>query len=136
MTLRLIASGIFVAALGWAGTQALVGPCLAQTPSQPSAAPATQEPTLGAHAPQAQGQPSWMEGMTPAQASSPLHPNIANMLGHPAKDIPVDHFKVPAGFKIELWAGDMQEARSMTIGAKGTVFVGQRVHDGVNAITD
>jgi glucose/arabinose dehydrogenase len=74
--------------------------------------------------------------MTPEQQNSALHPNIANMLGHPASEIPVDKFKVPAGFKIELWAGDLQEARSMTLGAKGTLFVSQRVHDGVYAITD
>jgi len=125
-------------AIGWLGLQASV---LAQAPGQPPAsppasAPAAQAPTLGTHAPQAEGQPSWMEGMTPAQKNSALHPNIANMLGHPASEIPVDKFKVPAGFKIELWAGDLQEARSMTLGAKGTVFVSQRVHDGVYAITD
>jgi glucose/arabinose dehydrogenase len=159
MILRRIASAMFIAALGWAGVQSLVSSGLAQTPVQPPAAPSapaaapaaaptpaatpaeapppvTQSPTLGAHAPQAEGQPSWMEGMTPEQGKSTLHPNVGNMLGHPAKDIPVDKFKVPAGYKVELWAGDMQEARSMAIGAKGTVFVGQRVHDGVYAITD
>jgi glucose/arabinose dehydrogenase len=125
-------------------------PGLAQTPAAPiapaapaapaaapaPAAPAVQAPTLGTHVPQAEGQPSWMEGMTADQKNSQLHPNVPNMLGHPAKEIPVDKFKVPAGFKIELWAGDMQEARSMAIGAKGTVFVGQRTHDGVFAIVD
>ena len=126
-----------------------VPPVNAQTPTQPAVsaanpapaagaapAPAAQAPTLGGHVPQAEGQPSWMEGMTPEEKNSPLHPNVANMLGHPAGEIPVDHFVVPAGFKIELWAGDLQEARSMTLGAKGTVFVGQRTHDGVFAITD
>jgi glucose/arabinose dehydrogenase len=156
MTSRRIASGIFVVALGWAGVPGLISPTLAQAPAQPpAAAPSTppaapaapapapaaapaaaQAPTLGAHEPQAAGQPSWMEGMSPGQANSPLHPNVANMLGHAAKDIPIDKFKVPAGFKIELWAGDLQEARSMAVGAKGTVFVGQRTHDGVFAIVD
>jgi glucose/arabinose dehydrogenase len=162
MILHRIASGVVVAALGWAGTHALVSPSWAQSQPQapaaapaapaapPTAAPATppaaapaapaspvaQAPTLGAHAPQAEGQPSWMEGMNPEQANSPLHPNVANMLGHPASEIPISRFQVPAGFKIELWAGDLQEARSMAIGAKGTVFVGQRVHDGVYAIVD
>jgi glucose/arabinose dehydrogenase len=102
----------------------------------PATAPAAQAPTLGAHAPQARGEPSWMEGMTPGQRNSPLHPNIANMLGHPASEIAMDHFKVPAGFRIELWAGDLQEARSMALGAKGTLFVGQRTHDGVFAVID
>ncbi|HTZ34826.1 MAG TPA: PQQ-dependent sugar dehydrogenase [Stellaceae bacterium] len=110
----------------------------AAPPATPAAAPppAAQAPTLGGHVPQAEGQPSWREGMTPEQASSPLHPNIPNMLGHPASEIKLDQIKLPPGFKIELWAGDLQEARSMALGAKGTLFVGQRVHDGVFAIID
>src|SRR5215472_9644268 len=112
---------------------AAAAPTAAASASGPSA---VQAPTLGAHLPQQEGKPSWMEGMTPEQKDSPLHPNFANMLGHPANEIPVDHFKVPPGFKIELWAGDLQEARSMALGAKGTLFVGQRTHDGVFAIVD
>ena len=74
--------------------------------------------------------------MTPEQKNSPLHPNVPNLLGTPSKDIPLHKAKLPQGFKIELWAGDLKEARSLTLGAKGTVFVGQRTHDGVFAITD
>jgi glucose/arabinose dehydrogenase len=129
--------GAVAVGLGSLALAALLGaaPGLAQMPAQSSATP-SQTPGLGAHAPQAEGQPSWMEGMTGAQKDSPLHPNVPNMLGHPAKDIPIDKFKLPAGFKIELYAGDLQEARSMAVGAKGTVFVGQRSHDAVFAITE
>jgi glucose/arabinose dehydrogenase len=74
--------------------------------------------------------------MTPEQANSPLHPNFANMLGHPANEIQLDKIKLPPGFKIELWAGDLQEARSLAIGTKGTVFFGQRLHDGVFAVVE
>jgi glucose/arabinose dehydrogenase len=74
--------------------------------------------------------------MTPEQANSPLHPNFPNMLGHPANEIQLDKIKLPPGFKIELWAGDLQEARSLAIGAKGTVFFGQRLHDGVFAVVE
>jgi len=141
MTFRQIGLRTLAAAIGWIGAQALLAapPGLAQAPApaQPAAAtPVAQAPTLGAHVPQAAGAPSWMEGMTPEQKNSTLHPNIPNMLGHPGKEIPLDKVKLPPGFKIELWAGDLQEARSMTLGAKGTVFVGQRVHDGVFAIID
>jgi glucose/arabinose dehydrogenase len=111
-------------------------PAPAASAPAPAPPPVAQAPTLGAHTPQAAGQPSWMEGMNPDQATSTLHPNVPNMLGHPGSEIQLSHFKLPPGFKIELWAGDLQEARSMAIGAKGTVFVGQRVHDGVYAITD
>jgi glucose/arabinose dehydrogenase len=152
MTTCRIELAVIAAALGWAGAQCLVPLAMAQAPAQPpaappaaapaasaaapAAAPVAQAPTLGAHEPQAAGKPSWMEGMTPEQATSPLHPNVPNMLGHPASEIQVDKFKVPTGFKIELWAGDLQEARSMVLGAKGTLFVSQRTHDGVFAIVD
>src|SRR5579885_1631579 len=66
------------------------------------------------------------DGAAPAQAQAPAQPPAAA----PGVQAP------PPGFKIELWAGDLQEARSMTLGAKGTVFVGQRTHDGVFAIVD
>src|SRR5579883_73451 len=134
MTIRKTGWCFAMAGIGWLAVLAFDGaaPAQAQAPAQPpAAAPGVQAPTLGEHVPQAAGQPSWMEGMTPEQKNSPLHPNVANMLGHPAKDIPIQNFKLPPGFKIELWAGDLQEARSMTLGAKGTVFVGQRTHDGV-----
>src|SRR3984885_3154038 len=145
MAFRYISRGAMAVSIAWLGLQVTSYPAFAQTPAQPpapvptanpTAAPVAQAPTLGAHASQAAGAPSWMEGMTPEQKNSALHPNVANMLGHPANEIPVDKFKVPAGFKIELWAGDLQEARSMTLGAKGTLFVSQRTHDGVFAIVD
>lgn len=114
-------------------------PAPAATPvpaAAPAAAPVAQAPTLGEHAPQAAGAPSWMEGMTPEQKNSALHPNFPNMLGHPSKEIQLDKIKLPPGFKIELWAGDLQEARSMTMSPKGTLFFGQRLHDGVFAVVD
>lgn len=137
MKVKQLGLSAVAAGLGCVVVCALTGtaPSLAQMPAQSSTAP-SQTPSLGAHAPQAEGQPSWMEGMTAAQKDSPLHPNVPNMLGHPGKDIPIQNFKLPAGFKIELYAGDLQEARSMAIGAKGTVFVGQRTHDAVFAITE
>jgi len=129
--------GALTAGLGFLVIAVLLGtgPSLAQMPAQ-TTGPASQAPTFGTAQPQAEGQPSWMEGMSAAQKDSPLHPNVPNMLGHPAKDIPIQKFKLPAGFKIELYAGDLQEARSMTLGAKGTVFVSQRTHDAVYAITE
>ena len=83
--------GTLAVGIGWLTMQAAGGthPSFAQAPAQPAAAPASQAPTLGEHQPQAAGAPSWMEGMTPAQQNSTLHPNVANMLGHPSKDIPL-----------------------------------------------
>jgi glucose/arabinose dehydrogenase len=143
--------GALVAGIAWIGLQVVSGSTSAQTPGQPPAAPATpapaaapapaatpvvQAPTLGPHEPQAPGAPSWQEGMTPDQKNSALHPNFPNMLGHPSKEIQLDKIKLPPGFKIELWAGDLQEARSMTLSPKGTLFFSQRLHDGVFAVID
>src|SRR5438067_11666689 len=55
-----------------------------------------------------------------------LHPFAIELTGKAAKDLPVDKLKVPAGFKVEVWAEGMPGARSMAQGDKGTVFVGTR----------
>lgn len=55
-----------------------------------------------------------------------------------AADGPFDLKKlnVPAGYNISYFATDVPNARSMTIGAKGTVFVGTRQGGTVYAVTD
>ena len=54
----------------------------------------------------------------------------------PLEKITVDKLKVPAGFKVEMWAHGMPGARMMTRGDKGTIFVGTRVIGKVYAVTD
>jgi glucose/arabinose dehydrogenase len=51
-----------------------------------------------------------------------------------ASDIHLDEIKLPPGFKIELFAGDLPGARSMALGAKGTLFVGTRGEGKVYAV--
>jgi len=52
-------------------------------------------------------------------------------------DLPVEKIKLPAGFKIEVFAGNVPGARSMVRGPKGTIFVGTVSQDGkVYAIVD
>jgi glucose/arabinose dehydrogenase len=46
----------------------------------------------------------------------------------------LDLLKVPAGFKIELFADNLPNARTMVLGDKGTVFVGTRGAGNVYAI--
>src|SRR5438874_2546078 len=53
-----------------------------------------------------------------------------------ADKLPVAQLKVPKGFHIEVFAGGIADARSLRVGDKGTVFVGNRVHDKVWAIYD
>jgi len=43
---------------------------------------------------------------------------------------------VPAGFKVEVWADGIPEARSLALGDKGTVFVSNRLAKNVYAVVD
>ena len=49
---------------------------------------------------------------------------------------PIDRLKLPPGFKIEVYADDVQGARSLALGDKGTVFVGTRSEGSVYALVD
>src|SRR5258708_22781997 len=76
--------------------------------------------------PAASPPPSWQQGKPPAAADSTLHPFNIEMTGKSAKELPVDKLKLPAGFKVEVWAEGMPGARTMALGDKGTLFVGTR----------
>ena len=68
--------------------------------------------------------------------SKDLKPHPSPLTVTPAEKIPVDKIKVPAGFKVELWAHGIPGARTLTRGDKGTIFVGTRVIGRVYAVTD
>ena len=51
-----------------------------------------------------------------------------------AKSLIVSKLKVPAGFKVELFADNLPNARTMVAGDKGTVFIGTRSAGNVYAI--
>src|SRR5712691_6539477 len=80
--------------------------------------------------------PSWQQGKPPALSESTLHPFAPHLTGRPAKDLPTDKLKVPAGFKVEVWAEGIPEARSLARGEKGTVFVSNRLSKNVYAVVD
>src|SRR5208337_4722833 len=73
------------------------------------------------------GQPGTPEAKKLAPVAPPPIPAAADKL-------PVDKLKVPAGYKIEVWASGIGNARSLTLGDKGTVFVGSRLLDKVSAV--
>jgi glucose/arabinose dehydrogenase len=50
--------------------------------------------------------------------------------------LPVDEIKLPPGFEISVYAPDVPNARSMTRGAGGTLFVGSRKAGNVYAVLD
>ncbi|WP_394749015.1 PQQ-dependent sugar dehydrogenase [Spongiimicrobium salis] len=50
--------------------------------------------------------------------------------------LPLDRLQLPEGFKIELFAEGIPDARSMTMGDKGTLFVGTRSKKKLYAVQD
>ncbi len=60
---------------------------------------------------------------------------IACTLHGQGRDLPLDKIKLPPGFRISVYA-EVPNARSLTLGPKGTVFVGNRGDDKVYAVVD
>ena len=78
--------------------------------------------------------PAWKQGIDNTTQPVTLHPFAPIMTGTEAKDIALGKLKVAPGFKVEVWADGVPTARSMALGDKGTVFVGNRVGKNVVAI--
>lgn len=51
-------------------------------------------------------------------------------------EVKLDLIKLPPGFKIEVWAADVPNARSMAISDNGIIFVGNRQDKNVFALVD
>jgi glucose/arabinose dehydrogenase len=93
-------------------------------------------PVMAQDKPAAAPPPSWQQGKPPALSESTLHPFAPHLTGRSAKELPVNTLKVPAGFKVEVWAEGIPEARSLALGDKGTVFVSNRLSKSVYAVVD
>jgi glucose/arabinose dehydrogenase len=91
---------------------------------------------LPAQAQQPAAPPPWKQGQPSSMAESKLAPVAQPPAPLKAGEIPVDKLKAPAGFKVELWAAEINNARAMTWGDKGTLFVSSRVAGNVYAIVD
>jgi glucose/arabinose dehydrogenase len=67
-------------------------------------------------------------------------PSLGLLLGlsSPAlgQNLPLERIKLPPGFRIELYAGDVDNARSLALGDDGVVFVGTRDAGKVYALVD
>jgi glucose/arabinose dehydrogenase len=120
----------FTTGLLMAGSLGLLATALPVSAQQP-AAPAAP----AAAAPLPPGSP--LIGRPEGNAAAgKLAPVPSPPLATAADKIPLDKLKAPKGFNIELYASGMANARSMALGAKGTVFVGSRLQDKVYAITN
>lgn len=78
--------------------------------------------------------PPWKQGIPAAIADSKLAPVAPPPLPTPADKLPLDKLKLKDGFKIEVYAAGVPNARTLRLGDKGTVFVSSRVQDKVHAI--
>ena len=102
----------------------LASTAMAQAPTPPAAAAA---------APTADRQ-SALFGRPEGQAALNLAPVNPPPIATAADKLPLAKMHVPEGFKVEVFASGVANARSMTIGTNGTVFVGSRLLDKVYAI--
>ncbi len=80
--------------------------------------------------------PTWKQGQPASMADSTLAPIAQPPAPKAPGEIPVDRIKVPAGFKVSLWAHGINNAREMVWGDKGTLFVSSRVAGNVYALVD
>src|SRR5688572_23956420 len=60
------------------------------------------------------------------QEAKPANPAASTPKPAAAADLPLDLIKLPPGFKIEIYASGVTNARELALGPKGTVFVGSR----------
>lgn len=61
---------------------------------------------------------------------------VRNPAATEKQGVKLSQIELPEGFAVELWAGDVPNARSMTMGDEGTLFVGTRGGDEVYALVD
>ncbi|MEA2873781.1 MAG: hypothetical protein QOH67_3757 [Hyphomicrobiales bacterium] len=130
MTFRLSTRRVLLLA-GTLGTLAIAYPAAAQQQPAPAAAPAAAAPAPLPPGSPLIGRPSTEGAMKLAPVAPPPIPATAEKLATvPGK------LKLQKGFNIELYAGNVPNARSMRQGDKGTVFVGSRLQDKVHYITE
>jgi len=108
-------------------TLLLTGACLGLLTAAPARA---QQPAQ----PLPPGSP--LIGQPDTEAAKKLAPVPGPPLPTAADKLPLDKLKVPKGFKLEVYASGMPNARSLRLGDKGTVFVSSRLQDKVWAIVD
>ena len=95
----------------------------------PTAAPSA--PAAAAAAP-----PAWQQGRTAEQATSTLAPVAGKLTVTPASEIPLQNFKLPPGFKAEIWATGIPGARAMARADNGKIYIGTRAIGRVYEVTD
>ena len=113
-----------------------------QPSTQPSAPPEVSQPPAppaGTPIPSMQPQPTAVPGrpdIPNAEVATQLRGIPAPPFAAPPDQLPTPQLKLPKGFKIDVYASGIPNARSLRLGDKGTVFVSNRQLDKVYAIVD
>lgn len=76
-----------------------------------------------AFAQQAQEEPFWAKGRPKTDTAMKMAQVPAFPIATPGDKLPIAKMKLPPGFKAEVWASDVLDARGLRQGDKGTVFV-------------
>src|SRR5262245_1760103 len=77
--------------------------------------------TVGAAS--AQDEPGWAKGRPKTDAAMKMDPVPALPVPTTVDQLPVKKFKLPPGFKAEVWASGVLDARGLRQGEKGNIFV-------------
>jgi glucose/arabinose dehydrogenase len=108
-------------------------------PAAPSTVPEAAKPEASKPMPIQQPQPSTVPGrpdIPNAEVAKQLRSVQPPSSPLPEDKLPTPQLKLPKGFKVEVYASGIANARSLQLGEKGTVFVGNRQRDKVYAITE
>ena len=68
-------------------------------------------------------EPGWAKGRPKTETALKMAPVPAFPVPTPADQLPVKKFKLPPGFKAEVWASGVLYARGLRQGEKGNIFV-------------
>jgi glucose/arabinose dehydrogenase len=117
------------------GSMLVAGAAFAQQPQEtPAPAPRAEKP-----APNVQPAPTTVPGrpdIPNAEVAKVLRGVPAPPFPTPADKLALAQLKLPKGFRIEVYASGIANARSLRVGDKGTVFVSNRQLDKVYAVVD
>jgi len=111
---------------------AVAPPAAAQQQAPPVAA--EQQTAPPAAQPLPPGSP--LIGRPDTAAAQKLAPIAPPPIPAAADKLPLDKLKAPKGFTIDVYASGVDNARTLRLGDKGTVFVSSRLKDKIHAIVD
>src|SRR5678815_2447639 len=71
----------------------------------------------------AQDEPGWAKGRPKTDEAMKMAPVPSFPVPTPADQLPISKLKLPPGFKVEVWASGVLDARGLRQGEKGNIFV-------------